>query len=301
MPHGDGESPDPLELAPAEDTDLFLQLEQRELADLLGRAMALLPVETREALVASYLDEMPQDELAARLGLRAGALRARLHRGRQMLRRVLEDDLRADALTWDLLAGAGPQWQETRIWCPFCGIHHLSCRIDRERGAFKFRCAGACQPGIDAIGGGERPDVMAMHTSPKALLSRHCVGLGDLYRGMVSGAPPNCPECGVPGRVACWRPDDEVPAPILVYGIVVTCPRCGATDSASPWHLALDSPEAIQFWRRHPRMRALPVRTLTFAGRLAIQTGFESGADHARLDIITARDTLEVLYATESA
>jgi RNA polymerase sigma-70 factor (ECF subfamily) len=299
--HGDGESPDPLELAPAEDTDLFLQLEQRELADLLGRAMALLPVETREALVASYLDEMPQDELAARLGLRAGALRARLHRGRQMLRRVLEDDLRADALTWDLLAGAGPQWQETRIWCPFCGIHHLSCRIDRERGAFKFRCAGACQPGIDAIGGGERPDVMAVHTSPKALLSRHCVGLGDLYRGMLSGAPPNCPECGVPGRVACRQPNDEVPAPILVYGIVVTCPRCGATDSASPWHLALDSPEAIQFWRRHPRMRALPVQTLTFAGRLAIQTGFESDADHARLDIITARDTLEVLYATESA
>ena len=93
--------------APAEDADLFLQLERRELADLLGRAMALLPAETREALVASYLDEMPQDELAARLGLRAGALRARLHRGRQMLRRVLEDDLRADALTWGLLADAG--------------------------------------------------------------------------------------------------------------------------------------------------------------------------------------------------
>jgi hypothetical protein len=47
-------------------------------------------------------------------------------------------------------------------------------------------------------------------------------------------------------------------------------------------------------------MRALPVRTLDFAGRPAVQTGFESGSDHARLDIITARDTLEVLHSSES-
>jgi RNA polymerase sigma factor (sigma-70 family) len=297
----DGETADPLEHAPAPNDDLALQLEHHELADLLGRAMALLPAETREALVASYLDELPQQELAARLGLREGALRARLHRGRQMLRRVLEDDLRADALTWGLLATDEPQWQETRIWCPFCGIHHLSCRLDRDAGAFSFRCAGACQPGISyVVGCGEQTPTASL-TSPKALLNRHCVELGDIYRGMIAGTPPNCPECGAPGRVTLLQPDHNIPAPILAHGIATTCPRCGVIDCASPWHLALDTIQAIQFWRRHPRMRALPVRALDFAGRPAVWTGFESGGDHARLDIITARDTLEVLHTAESA
>jgi RNA polymerase sigma-70 factor (ECF subfamily) len=297
----DGETFDPLEYAPAPNGDLALQLERHELADLLGRAMALLPAETREALAASYLDDLPQQELAARLGLREGALRARLHRGRQMLRRVLEDDLRADALTWGLLATDEPQWQETRIWCPFCGIHHLACRLDREAGAFSFRCAGACQSGISyVVGSGEQTPMSASLTSPKALLSRHCVELGDIYRGMIAGTPPNCPECGAPSRVSLWQPGHDLPAPILAHGIATTCPRCGIIDCASPWHLALDTIQAIQFWRRHPRMRALPVRTLDFAGQPAVQTGFESGSDHARLDIITARDTLEVLHTAES-
>ncbi len=296
------ETSDLLDNTPAPNDDLALHLERHELADLLGRAMALLPAETREALVASYLDDLPHQELAARLGLGEGALRARLHRGRQMLRRVLEDDLRADALTWGLLATDEPQWQETRIWCPFCGIYHLACRLDRDVGAFSFRCAGACQPGINyVVGCGEQTPMTASLTSPKALLSRHCVELGDIYRGMIAGMPPNCPECGAPGRVTLWQPDHDIPAPILAHGIATTCPRCGVVDCASPWHLALDTVQAVQFWRRHPRMRALPVRTLDFAGRPAVWTGFESGSDHARLEIITARDTLEVLHTSESA
>ena len=134
----DDETPDLLEQAPSDD-DLALQLDRHELADLLGRAMALLPAETRAALVASYLDELPQQELAARLGLGAGALRARLHRGRRMLRRVLEDDLRSDALAWGLLTADGePQWQGTRIWCPFCGVHHLACWLTARQAPSSF-------------------------------------------------------------------------------------------------------------------------------------------------------------------
>jgi hypothetical protein len=219
-----------------------------------------------------------------------------------MLRRVLEGDLREDALTWGLLATDEPQWQETRIWCPFCGVHHLACRLDRATGAFSFRCAGVCQQGISyVVGSGEQTPMTSNLTSPKALLSRHCVELGDIYRGMIAGTPPDCPECGAPVRVSLWQPDHDMSAPILAHGIAPTCPCCGVIDCASPWHLALDTVQAIQFWRRHPRMRALPVRTLDFAGRPAVWTGFESGSDHARLDIITARDTLEVLHTAESA
>ncbi|HEY1387402.1 MAG TPA: RNA polymerase sigma factor [Ktedonobacterales bacterium] len=302
QPTDDAETADPLDQTATPNGDLSLQLERHELADLLGRAMALLPAETREALVASYLDELPQQELAARLGLREGALRARLHRGRRMLRRVLEDDLRADALTCGLLATDEPQWQETRIWCPFCGVHHLSCRLDREAGAFSFRCAGACQPGISCVvGSGEQTPMTASLASPKALVSRRCLALGDAYRGMAAGGKEICPACGTPARIRQWQPDDDMSAPIMTHGIAVICSHCGWIDSASPWHLALDTAHAIRFWRRYPRMRALPVRTLDFAGRPAVWTGFESGSDHARLDIITARDTLEVLHTSESA
>ena len=301
----DGEAPDPLEQAADDADDLSLQLERRELADLLGRAMALLPMETREALVASYLDELPQAELAARLGLGAGALRARLHRGKQMLRRVLEDDLRDDALTWGLLApdsAEQPRWQATRIWCPFCGVHHLRCWLDHTTGAFLFRCAGACQPGIDGVvGSGERTAISATTlTSPKALLSRQCLALGDTYRGMMAGVKERCPACGGPARIIVRRPeDDNTATPILTHGILISCPHCGPIDGATPWHLALDTPQAIQFWRRHPRIRALPVRTLDYEGRPSVLTGFESGDDHARLEIIWARDTLDVLRASD--
>ena len=299
----DDAAPDPLDQAANDEDDLSLQLERRELAVLLGRALALLPIETREALVASYLDELPQAELAARLGLGAGALRARLHRGKQMLRRVLEDDLRDDALTWGLLAPDSAEqrrWQTTRIWCPFCGVHHLLCWLDHTTGAFLFRCAGACQPGIDGVvGSGERTTIAATTlTSPKALLSRQCLALGDTYRGMMAGVKERCPACGGPARIIVRRPGDALPAPILTHGILISCPRCGPIDGATPWHLALDTPQAIQFWRRHPRIRALPVRTLDYEGRPAVLTGFESGDDHARLEIIWARDTLDVLRAS---
>ena len=292
-----------LDEAPGDGDDLSLQLERHELADLLGRALALLPAETREALVASYLDELPQAELAARLGLDAGALRARMHRGRRMLRRVLEDDLRGEAQTWGLLTTEtddARQWQSTRIWCPFCGVHHLACWLDRETGSFLFRCSGACQPGIDGVvGSGERIAISAAAlTSPKALLSRQCLALGDTYRGMLAGARESCPACGKPARIHLRKPEEDNSTPMLAYGILISCPRCGPIDGATPWHLALDTPQAITFWRRHPRIRALPVRTLDFEGRPALLTGFESGGDHARLEIISARDTLETLYVS---
>ena len=300
----DDQTPDLLDQMPADDNDdLSLRLEHDELAGLLGRALALLPAETREALVASYLDELPQAELAARLGLDAGALRARMHRGRRMLRRVLEDDLRGEAQTWGLLTTEtddARQWQSTRIWCPFCGVHHLACWLDRATGSFLFRCSGACQPGIDGVvGSGERIAISAAAlTSPKALLSRQCLALGDTYRGMLAGARESCPACGKPARIHLRKPEEDNSTPMLAYGILISCPRCGPIDGATPWHLALDTPQAITFWRRHPRIRALPVRTLDFQGRPALLTGFESGGDHARLEIISARDTLETLYAS---
>jgi RNA polymerase sigma factor (sigma-70 family) len=65
----DGDSSDHFDLT-ADLTDLEMELERDELADLLGRAMTLLPPETRRALIECYVEERSHGEVAARLGLR---------------------------------------------------------------------------------------------------------------------------------------------------------------------------------------------------------------------------------------
>ena len=77
---------------------------------------------TRAALIGSYVEETPQAELAARLGLSEGALRVRLHRGKLALRQALTP---ANAID------AQDGWQATRIWCPFCGSRRLESRLKK--------------------------------------------------------------------------------------------------------------------------------------------------------------------------
>ena len=79
------------------------------------------------------------------------------------------------------------------------------------------------------------------------------------------------------------------------YGIELLCPICGSYDSASAWHLVLDTPEAQRFWRRHPRMRTLPVREVEAEGAHALWTGFESVDSGARLIVISDLQTYQVL------
>src|SRR5579875_1314222 len=54
---------------PADDLDIEGELERRELADLLDRALALLPRQTRDVLISRFVQELPVGELAERLGL----------------------------------------------------------------------------------------------------------------------------------------------------------------------------------------------------------------------------------------
>lgn len=109
----------------AGDIDLQLDLERDDLARLLDRAMALLPAETRAALVERYIRESPQAEVARRLGLTEGAVEARLHRGKLALRRLLTTELSDEAVTYGLIQPRDVGWQTTRIWCPGCGKHRL--------------------------------------------------------------------------------------------------------------------------------------------------------------------------------
>jgi hypothetical protein len=78
-------------------------------------------------------------------------------------------------------------------------------------------------------------------------------------------------------------------------GIHARCTRCGLIDSATLWHLLLDAPEMVRFWRAHPRVCALPEREIEVDGRLALVSGYQSVIDAARLEFVSARDTLAIL------
>jgi len=56
------------------------------------RALALLPLEFREAVVLRDLEDMAYDEIAEVLGVRIGTVRSRIARGRQRLRDALLED-----------------------------------------------------------------------------------------------------------------------------------------------------------------------------------------------------------------
>jgi hypothetical protein len=149
------------------------------------------------------------------------------------------------------------------------------------------------------VGIGSHGLALSHLTSPKSLLARHCLMLETKYRQRLLAGGAACDGCGGWVPVRQWTPSNPPSSfgfgDAFAYGIYFLCERCQMGDSATPLHLSIDTTVAQRFWRRHPRMRALPARKLDFAGRPALLTGFESLDDGARLELISARDTYEIL------
>jgi RNA polymerase sigma-70 factor (ECF subfamily) len=65
-------------------------LERQETAERIHRALAKLPVKDREILALKYLEELKLNELAERLDLPVGTVKARVHRALAKLKAFLE-------------------------------------------------------------------------------------------------------------------------------------------------------------------------------------------------------------------
>ena len=63
---------------------------RREEAELLRRAIALMPVEARELIVLRFMEDMPYAEIARTLGSSEAALRGKVFRALKLLREALE-------------------------------------------------------------------------------------------------------------------------------------------------------------------------------------------------------------------
>lgn len=138
-----------LENVLADDLDIEVELEHREMVELLDRALALLPVETRAVLVKRYVEESPLAELAEQLGTNSSAVAMRLQRGKLALRRVLTTELRQEIAPYALLSTAD-EWEETPIWCHLRGRHRLRGKRDASEGKLLFKCP-YCSPDANEL------------------------------------------------------------------------------------------------------------------------------------------------------
>ncbi len=281
--------------------DLDLLLDRDDLVRLLDRALGLLSPEVRSLLVRRYLEETPQAELAARLGLGEGAVEARLHRGRRALRHVLTAELGDEAAAYGLIASTAAGWEATRVWCLVCGTRRLEGWFRPTEGKLYMRCPGcASSSGVHYIHS-QLGDGFRGLKSYRPAISRVLGVIHDLFRLRGGGGVGPCPACGKPLPVthgpAPWVP----PAYTHPASVYLWCPACGVGDAETWQSLAWSLPEGRAFWQRHPRMRSLPPREITYAGSTAVVTAFESMADSARLEVVTLRDTLEVVSINGAA
>ncbi len=276
----------------ADPFDVTAALERDELIYLLDRALALLPRETRLALIAKYVEQSSLDEIAGRLGISQGALATRLHRGKRALRQVLATDLRAEAASFGLIPPGDDGWLRTRIWCPTCGEHMLIGRLAPETDRFALRCPTCYEHDQADLASWYEPRLFRGLASHRVALSRLSKSAYAFYRrGLREGTTP-CIRCGRRTSVVCVQQSDIWEKTGNAASLRVTCESCSTTYTAGLSGLVLCHPETQRFWRTHPRIVALPDQAIESDGRPAILTSFVSRDRTARLDVISDRETL---------
>jgi RNA polymerase sigma-70 factor (ECF subfamily) len=280
--------------------DLEIELERSELADLLDRAMAQLPPDTRSALVQRYVLELPQAEIAARLGLTEGSVEARLQRGKISLHRLLMSDYRPEAAAFGLAASDPATWVETRMWCPICGQRRLFGTLPHAGSQFELHCP-VCSwgPGIYFAQSTLLPDFADVH-GYRATLKRFMAYMDRLFAPRTHMETIPCQRCGNPSSIQF-----ELPESVPIYpdhgrhGVYLLCPRCGSTSHSDVYGIALNTPAGQRFWHANPRIRTVPEIDVESGGAPALRLRFESLANHAALEVLLSHDRYQVLEVHE--
>jgi RNA polymerase sigma factor (sigma-70 family) len=292
---------DPLALDPAE------ELDRKDLVTLLNRAMAYLSEDTRTALNLYYLAELPQREIAPRLGLTIKALEAR-----RQLRHVLSNELRAEAETLGLAidqeADAG--WRETSFWCMFCGRQHLRGLFETlpdGRANLRMYCPD-CQRhyGGDWIYSGWQHSLAGLRSFRPAL-KRLSQGVPRLLQDVVDRQ--TCSNCGAPAKMRLSPIDETISASLspLMEGIarwqgitlILECSLEGPY-ATMPVGFAFWLHPAIQrFIAQHPRWIFEPETISDYAGQPALRICLTDITSAAQLLLLAHLRTLQVFAVIE--
>lgn len=289
-----------LDEAVQDDFGVEVELERRELVELLDRALAFLPPGTREVLTCRYVDESAHAAIAQRFGISEAAVWMRIHRGKRLLQQVLTTELREDALSYGLVGPEDGIWQLTRIWCPLCGQSRLHGRFDHAQPALTMRCADCYQRWAGEIATTEWAACLNAVKGYRAALSRLNRMAAEQFRSALARGDAICQRCNHVAQVHVGRPA-SVPAPMRsLPGAYITCGHCGAITETTLDALVVALPAGKLFHKEHPRMRILPIREVEMMGLPALVSRFESVTGSASLEVVSARDTLEVLAVDPS-
>lgn len=260
--------------------------ERTELAEVLAHALASLPVSTRMALLACYADDLPLSEVASTLQMTENAVAVRLHRGKLALRQLLASELSGDA--------GLPMWQPTTIWCPYCGNQRLVMQAQSAGDeSFWLRCPHCCSP----VGAYFMRLQYQPQRNPIHVIDEFGRNLRqDLNDGM------KCPFCGMAGRLNTTLSNGHVlQAGAWIVGRTCMCVPARCEMWLYHNEIALYTVEGLHFWRTHKRIRALPDQLIDINGVAAFLTRFESAVGRARLEVVTLRETCQVIQIEEAA
>ncbi len=215
-------------------TDPIETLWQADQQRLLDQALGYLAPEARLLVVGHYLAEIPQRELAQRLGLSLGAVELRLHRTRKQLLRIFATNLAAEAraagLTLDPDQVTG--WRDTRIWCPYCGQRHLEGLFERHTAAqqvLRLRCNACGHTQISSLGYLDLSDQRTFLPAAK----RTAKMAGEFYaQSLAQGGWCRCWQCQQPVPLRLVSGEHFAPHGGAQSSLVWQCP-CGASQSSA--------------------------------------------------------------------
>jgi hypothetical protein len=221
------------------------------------------------------------------MGLSEGAVAMRLQRGKLALRRLLVTEFWREAAGYGLLAEADRSWQETRIWCTRCGARRLLGYFAHEKGLLLLRCPDCTAPGC-TYERTQDPRLFAGVRGYRAAYGRVLGFVAGYYQRSRGQNPIPCPGCARPVVV-------RSSLPLGWHGVAFRCAHCRNAAHTGFEAIVLGLPEGRRFWRDHPRLRRLPHRDIDVGGRPAVVTTYESVTDSARLDVVSTRDTVDLV------
>jgi RNA polymerase sigma factor (sigma-70 family) len=282
-----------------DDVDLEVELDRRELAVLLDRALSLLPPETGQMLIEHYFQESSHAEIGAKMNLKPGTVAVRLQRGKLTLQKLLKTHLKEESLAFGLIRPT-EDWQETNIWCLNCGHHRLLGRFQKDE-LFALRCP-QCDPEPHQIMVGmdlSQPyyaKLLGSAKTYKPAYTRLLAALTPLYRQALGSHDLACPECGQ--LVHVHRSDQAKLRGSLgerQQQIHLSCPACGWASNKTLSGLVMGLPEVQKFWREYPRSRISREQAVEVRGTHAFLTRIHSMTCSAELCVISKQDSFEPL------
>ena len=294
-----------LEELVCDEFDLELELEHKELIELLERAMALLPEATRTILIKRYIEESPLAEIAGQLNTNPSTVAMRLQRGKLALKKVLTNDMRQEIAMYQTSATA-QTWERTSLWCHLCGNHRLLGKKDADRGLLYLKCP-ACSPGDEALSKNKSLALFKGIKSFKPAYMHLMEWCHTFYQRGLQNGSVICDVCSREVALKISTPEEihgvarlNETSPTWVYQrserlVNITCSHCMTVNCIPLQGLVLTSPEGRKFLDTKQRIRLLPSRTIEYAGRPALVTTFESVTETARFEVISDAETYRVL------